>query len=90
MNDLTNPVLISQINPENAQLLDDFVDYLRSIQRRESTIHGYINDIQIAFVWSLLHNNNAFYCDCTKRQIVRYQNWLINENKNRYSILRIT
>lgn len=82
MNDLTNPVLISQINPENAQLLDDFVDYLRSIQRRESTIHGYINDIQIAFVWSLLHNNNAFYCDWTKRQIVRYQNWLINENKN--------
>ena len=82
MNNITNPELISQINPENQQLLDDFVDYLRSVQRRESTIHGYINDIQIAFVWSLLHNNNAFYCDWTKRQIIRYQNWLLNENKN--------
>lgn len=82
MNSITSPELLSQINPENAQLLDDFVDYLRSVQRRESTINGYINDIQIAFVWSLLHNNNAFYCDWTKRQVVRYQNWLLNENKN--------
>ena len=82
MNSITSPELISQINPENQQLLDDFVDYLRSIQLRESTIKGYINDIQIAFVWNLLYNNNIFYCDWTKRQIVRYQNWLLNENGN--------
>ncbi len=82
MNSITSPELLSQVNPENLQLLDDFVDYLRSTQIRESTINGYINDIQIAFVWSLLHNNNAFYCDWTKRQIVRYQNWLLNENNN--------
>lgn len=82
MNSITSPELLSQVNPENLQLLDDFVDYLHSTQIRESTINGYINDIQIAFVWSLLHNNNAFYCDWTKRQIVRYQNWLLNENNN--------
>ena len=82
MNNITNPELISQINPQNKQLLEDFIDYLRSIQRRETTINGYINDIQIAFVWNLLYNGNIFYCDWTKRQIVRYQNWLLNENKN--------
>lgn len=82
MNNITNPELISQINPKNKQLLDDFIDYLRSIQRRETTINGYINDLQIAFVWNLLYNNNIFYCDWTKRQVVRYQNWLLNENKN--------
>lgn len=82
MNSITSPELISQINPKNTELLKDFVEYLRSIQRSEGTINGYINDIQIAFVWSLLQNDNAFYCDWTKRQIIKYQNWLLNENQN--------
>lgn len=82
MNDITSPELLSQVNPRNTQLLDDFLDYLRSVQRSEATIHGYENDIQIAFVWCLKYNDNAFYCDWTKRQIVKYQNWLLNENKN--------
>ena len=82
MNNITNPELLSQVNPENIQLLNDFVDYLRSIQRSEETIKGYINDIQIAWVWNLLQNDNRFYCDWTKRQIIKYQNWLINDNQN--------
>lgn len=82
MNSITTPELLSQVNPKNIDLLNDFVDYLRSVQRSEETIKGYINDIQIAWVWSLKNNGNAFYCDWTKRQIVRYQNWLINENQN--------
>lgn len=82
MNDITSPELLSRVNPKNKELLSDFLDYLRSIQRSEATIAGYENDIQIAFVWSLEHNDNAFYCDWTKRQIVKYQNWLLNENSN--------
>lgn len=82
MNSITSPELLAQVNPANQQLLTDFMDYLRSVQRSETTIHGYENDIQIAWVWSLLHNNNAFYCDWTKRQVVKYQNWLLNENQN--------
>ena len=82
MNKITNPVLISKVNPDNIELLNDFVDYLRSVQRSETTIKGYISDIQIAWVWCLQHNDNRFYIDWTKRQIVKYQNWLINENSN--------
>lgn len=82
MNSITSPELLAQVNPENTQLLEDFLDYLRSVQRSETTINAYKSDCQIAFVWSLLHNNNAFFCDWTKRNIVRYQNWLINENGN--------
>lgn len=81
-NDITSPELLSQVNQENIQLLEDYIDYLRSIQRSESTIAAYKNDIEIAWVWCLLHNNNTFYCDWTKRNVVRYQNWLINENGN--------
>lgn len=82
MNDITSPELLSRVNPKNKELLSDFLDYLRSVQRSEATIAGYENDIQIAFVWNLEHNDNAFYCDWTKRQIVKYQNWLLGENGN--------
>lgn len=81
-NDITSPELLKQVNPENMQLLEDFLDYLKSIQRSDGTIEGYRSDLYIAFVWNLQHNNNAFYCDWTKRNIIRYQNWLLNENGN--------
>lgn len=82
MNSITSPELLAQVNPENTQLLEDFKDYLRSIQRSETTIAGYENDIQIAFVWCLQHNNNTFFVNWTKRNIVAYQNWLLNSNEN--------
>lgn len=82
LNNITSPELLAQVNPKNTELLNDFVEYLRSIQRSEGTVQSYIGDIQIAFVWCLQHNNNAFFVDWTKRQIVKYQNWLINNNEN--------
>lgn len=82
MNNITTPELLAQVNPKNVELLNDFLEYLRSVQRSESTIAGYENDIQIAWVWNLLHNDNAFYVNWTKRQIVKYQNWLLLENGN--------
>lgn len=82
MNFITSEEKLSQVNPENAQLLRDFLDYLRSVQRSETTIHGYENDIQIAWVWCLENNNNKFFVDWTKRNVVAYQNWLLNNNSN--------
>lgn len=82
MNSITTPELLSQVSTENKELLSDFLDYMRSVQRSNTTIAGYENDIQIAWVWNLLHNHNLPFVQWTKRQIVRYQNWLLNENGN--------
>lgn len=82
MNNLTSPELISQVNPENKRLLADYLQYLKSVQRSESTIGVYENDIHIAFVWCLQNNSNKFFVNWTKRDIVSFQNWLINENGN--------
>ena len=82
MNNITSPELLAQVNPKNTELLNDFLDYLRSIQRSETTIDGYHNDIEIAFVWCLQHNDNKFFVDWTKRNIVSLQSWLLNENEN--------
>lgn len=81
-NIITSPELLAQVNPENKQLLDDFLNYLRSIQRSETTIAGYLNDIQIALVWNLQYNSNKSFIDWTKRNVVAYQNWLLNDNEN--------
>lgn len=82
MNSITSPELIAQINPKNSELLRDFINYLRSVQRSETTIYGYENDIQIAWVWCLQNNDNKFFVDWTKRNIVAYQNWLLDNNEN--------
>lgn len=81
-NDITSPELLARVNKENTELLNEFLDYLRSVQRSEKTIAGYENDIQIAWVWCLLHNDNKFFVDWTKRNIIAYQNWMLNENQN--------
>lgn len=82
MNSITSPELLEKVNDRNKELLNDFLDYLKSIQRSETTIHGYENDIQIAWVWNLEHNDNKYFIDWTKRNIVAYQNWLLNNNEN--------
>ena len=82
MNSITSESKLKAVNPENTRLLNDFMDYLRSTQRSETTIHGYENDIQIAWVWGLENNDNKFFVGWTKRNIVAYQNWLLNINGN--------
>ena len=82
MNAITNASLLEQVNPENTRLKNEFVEYLRSVQRSPKTIYCYENDLDIFFVWNLQHNNNKFFTQVTKRDLVAYQSWLINENMN--------
>ena len=82
MNSITSPEKLRQINPENMQLMHEFLNYLRSVQRSETTIGGYENDILIALVWCLEQNDNKPFVKWTKRNIVAYQNWLLYTNEN--------
>ena len=88
MNSITSPELIAQINPENMRLKNDFLEYLKSVQRSPGTIAGYSNDLDIFFVWVLQNARNKFFVDISKRDLVAYQNWLINENQNSSSRVR--
>ena len=88
MNSITSDEKLAQVNRDNMELLHDFLDYLRSIQISETTAAGYESDIKIAWVWCLEHNGNKFFVDWTKRNIVAYQNWLINENGNSSARIR--
>lgn len=82
MNSITSPELLAQVNQENMRLKDDFLSYLRSIQRSAGTIAGYANDLDIFFVWLLQHAGNKSFQRVTKRDIISFQNWMINDNEN--------
>ena len=88
INSITSPELIAQINPDNARLKDDFLEYLKSVQRSPGTIAGYRNDLEIFFVWVLQNAKNKFFVDVSKRDLVAFQNWMIKENKNSPSRVR--
>lgn len=81
-NSITDSESLAAINPENARLISDFMEYLRSTQKSETTIAVYLNDLQIAMVWCLKHNGNKIFTKWTKRDIISFQGWLINENEN--------
>ena len=82
MNKLTSPELLAQVNQTNRELKTEFLDYLRALKRSEGTIKQYSNDLDIFFCWVLQHAKNKEFAKITKRDIIAYQGWLINDNGN--------
>ena len=66
------------VNEENKELLNEFVDYLHSIDRSDLTVKNYISDIKIFYIWNLEHNKNKFFVNFTKRDMVKFQNHMLN------------
>ena len=81
-NNITTPELLAQVNPQNMQLKNDFLAYLRSLQRAEGTLVGYSNDLDIFFVWVMQNCNNKDFIKLKKRELVNFQGWLLNNNEN--------
>lgn len=82
MNKLTSPELLKQVNHVNTELRDEFLNYLKAIQRSDGTIKQYRNDLDIFFCWVLQHAKNKDFTKVTKRDLIAFQGWLINENGN--------
>ena len=62
--------------------MNDFLEYLRSIGKAESTVKAYTSDLYIFFVWVLQNADNKYFPEVTKRDIISYQNWLLRSNEN--------
>lgn len=74
---ITSPELIEQINPDNQDLIDGFLEYLVSVGKSPTTIEAYASDLNIAFVWCLTELNNKFFVEWTKRDVQKFQGYLI-------------
>ncbi len=79
---------MEKINKQNKELLNDFIEYLNSTDKSDLTIINYTSDLRICFVWSLLHNDNKFFINFTKKDFMKYQYFLINELKLSSSRIR--
>lgn len=77
-NNISSPEKLAKVNPENIQLGNDFLEYLTSIDRSKSTVDAYRSDLNIFWCWNLDNNNNKFFVDLSKRDIVKYQNYCLN------------
>ena len=80
-NNICSPEKLAQVNPENIQLGNDFLEYLTSIDRAKTTVDSYRADLNVFWVWCFEHNQNKFFVDLTKREIAKFQNWCLNEWK---------
>lgn len=54
-NNIVTDELFTQCNKENIELGNDFLDYLRSVDRSPNTIDAYANDLKIFWVYPLQH-----------------------------------
>lgn len=77
-NRIVNDEKWSRVNEENKELMDDFIEYLHSVDKSNKTIYQYTNNLKIYFVWNLEYNKNKDFVDITKREFAKFQNWCLN------------
>ena len=69
----------AQVNPENKNILDDFLMECRQRQKADSTIKQYKNDLRIVMIYSLLNLGNKSLVDCTRKDFRRFSLWSTEE-----------
>lgn len=77
-NQITTKEKLAQVNPDNIALANDFIDYLKSVDRSKGTIYQYKSVLNVFWCWNLEFNKNKFFVDLTKREISKFQSYAMN------------
>lgn len=86
---ITSAEKMALINPNNLSLKEDFLLYLRSINRSSGTIAGYDSDLNIAFTYIMDNLGNKDFQKLSKRDLIKLQNWLVSEELSPARIRRL-
>lgn len=78
-NAITSEAKLREVNEENIQLAEDFIEYLVSTDRAKTTIKQYRAAINVFWCWNLENNKNKEFTKLTKREIARFQNHALNQ-----------
>ena len=78
-NSITSEEKLKSVNPDNIELEKDFLDYLVSVDRANTTITQYRAALRVFWCWNLDNNNNKSFVELSKREIARFQNYALNE-----------
>ena len=68
-NHITTEEKIAEINENNTWLINEFLEYLASIDRAPQTLRSYKSDLHIFFVWNIDFNNNKDFVKLTKENL---------------------
>ena len=78
-NKITTPEKLENCNEFNVELGKDFLDYLKSVDRSETTIKQYMSDLNIFWCWNYEFNKDKKFIEITKREFSKFQNHCLNE-----------
>lgn len=78
-NKVYSPEIWEQVNPQNKELLDDFVLDLKQRKRSPVTISQYYSDLRGFFCYLYTAYHNRFVLELTKKDLKRYALALIEE-----------
>ena len=80
-NRIVSEETFAKILPENLKLANDFLDYLKAIDRAASTIRQYENDLHIFFAYNAEQNGNKRFTEISKREFANFQSYALTEWK---------
>lgn len=84
---ITSPELTEQINPKNIKLMERYLKNFAT-KRSPKSVVVYRSNLIIFFTWNLLENDNIFFVDLKKIQLMDFFDYCITELKwspNRYA-----
>lgn len=77
-NKIVTEEILNNINKDNIDLGNDFLEYLASTDRSPNTINQYRNDLKIFWCWVYENCKNKFFVDLSKREIAKFQYHCLN------------
>jgi len=76
---IVSPEKWESVSQKNKDLLNEFLNYLRSANKSPATIAQYEAQLRTFFVFMLERCENKFFVDLKKREFVKYFGYLTNE-----------
>ena len=84
---ITSPELTAQINSKNIKLMERFLKNFAT-KRSPNSVVNYKSNLTIFLTWNLLDNDNKFFIDVKKRELMDFFDYCVTELKwssNRYA-----
>ena len=84
---ITSDELIEQIHPKNKMLMERFLKNFAT-KRSPNSVVSYRSNLNIFFCWNILENENKFFVDIKKRELMDFFDYAVTElqwSSNRFA-----
>lgn len=78
-NNITSKEKLAQVNKDNLELENDWLEYLSSADKSKGTLNQYRANLHVFWCWNLEKNKNKFFIDITKREFTKFQSTAVSE-----------